>query len=170
MSKEKINAYKEKRKETIGSREAAAGLMGMSDDKLERIENGKQHPNAQDILIMSETYKAPELCNHFCHFDCEIGQKYVPEIRQEELPYIVMELLSGLYESEELGKLIIKIAGDNEITDDEIDDLVTVQFKLEKISMAIEALQLCIERKLGNDELSRETYEKAYKTLAEERK
>ena len=48
------NRYKTKRKEMGWSREAAAFELHMSDDKLERIENGKQLPSPKDVLDMSD--------------------------------------------------------------------------------------------------------------------
>ena len=68
------NIYLAKRKALGWSREYAAEQIGISDDKLERIENEKQLPNPQDVLIMSDVYQAPELCNHYCPGSCEIGQ------------------------------------------------------------------------------------------------
>ena len=44
------NRYKTKRREMGWSREAAAFELHMSDDKLERIENGKQRPTPKDVL------------------------------------------------------------------------------------------------------------------------
>ncbi len=75
--------YRSKREALGWSREHAAEQIGISDDKLERIENGKQLPNPQDVLLMSDVYQAPELCNYYCSHDCPIGRKYVPEIREK---------------------------------------------------------------------------------------
>lgn len=67
-------------------------------------------------------YKAPELCNYFCHSDCEVGQLYVPE-------------------------------------------LLEIQQTLEQLSIMIEALQLCLEKKLDKGEIDKETYDKARAAL-----
>lgn len=135
----------------------------MSDDKLERIENEKQLPNPQDVLIMSDVYKSPELCNYFCNRDCEIGQKYVPKVPDDELPGIILKLLGSIYDVEDIEKLLVKITKDNKIDDSEIENLATAQCALEHLSIMTEALQLCIERKINNDELSKDKYETAYK-------
>ena len=135
----------------------------MSDDKLERIENGKQLPTPQDVLRMSDGYKAPELCNYFCNHDCEIGQQYVPEVPDSSLPTIILNLLSAVNEFEDMEKQLISITADEAIDDDEIPEMVRIQSTLEQLSIMIEALQLCIEKKIDNGEIDRETYEKARK-------
>ena len=122
-TKESATLYLAKRKELGWSREYASEQLGISDDKLERIENEKQLPNPQDVLIMSDVYHAPELCNYYCSRDCEIGQLYVP-----------------------------KVPG-----------LAQAQYTLEQLSIMIEALQLCVERKIDKGEISKELYDAAYK-------
>lgn len=163
QSDNKTSLYRQKREELGWSREYAAEQLGMSDDKLERIENEKQLPNAQDVLIMSDVYKTPELCNYFCNRDCEIGQKYVPKVPDDELPGIILNLMGSIYDVEDIEKLLVKITKDNTIEDSEIENLATAQCTLEQLSIMIEALQLCVERKIDNGELSRDLYEKAYK-------
>ena len=162
----KITFYRQKREELGWSRERAAEKLGMSDDKLERIENEKQLPNAQDVLIMSDIYKSPELCNYFCNRDCEIGQKYVPEVPNDELPGIILNLLNSIYQLEDIEKMLVKVTADNTIKDEEIEDLANAQYTLEQLSILIEALQLCVERKIDNGELSKELYDAAYKKAA----
>ena len=49
---------------------------------LERIENGKFNIHPEEVILLSEIYKEPSLCNHYCSKMCEIGQKYVPEIKR----------------------------------------------------------------------------------------
>ena len=167
--KETTNIYLLKRKELGWSREYAAEMIGISDDKLERIENEKQHPNPQDVLIMSDVYQAPELCNYYCSRDCEIGRSYVPEVPKAELPGIILHLLDSVYAVEDIEKILVKITADNMIDESEVEDLANAQYTLERLSIMIEALQLCVERKIDKGEISLSAYEAAYKK-AESRK
>ncbi len=166
MSEQKVSRYRQFRNELGWSREHAAEELGMSDDKLERIENGKQIPNPQDVLIMSRAYRVPHLCNYYCHNVCEIGSKYVPEVPDRELPDIILRLLNSVYEAEDIRELLIRITADGVIDDDEIEHLVDVQGTLEELSIMIEALQLCIERKVINGEITKELYEDAMQKQA----
>ena len=165
-TKEKSTLYLAKRKAMGWSREYASEQLGMSDDKLERIENEKQLPNPQDVLIMSDVYKAPELCNYYCNKDCEIGRLYVPKVPDTELPGIILRLLSSIYEVDDIEKLLVRITADDMIDDDEVADLARAQYTLERLSVMIEALQLCVERKIDNGEISEKLYNAAYEAAA----
>ncbi len=167
--RETTNLYLLKRKEMGWSREYAAEQIGISDDKLERIENEKQLPNPQDVLIMSDVYQAPELCNYYCHRDCEIGRQYVPEVPKAELPGIILRLLDSVYAVQDIEKILVKITADDVIEESEVDDLAHAQYILERLSIMIEALQLCIERKIDRGEISRQAYETACKKAAARR-
>lgn len=162
-AKEPTTLYLAKRKELGWSREYASEQLGISDDKLERIENEKQLPNPQDVLIMSDVYQSPELCNYYCSRDCEIGKLYVPKVPDTELAGIILRLIASIYETRDIEKLLVKITADESIDDSEIEELAQAQYTLEQLSIMIEALQLCIERKIDKGEIPKETYDTAYK-------
>ena len=165
MAKNTNNIYRIAREHLGWSREVAAEELGMSDDKLERIENDKQSPNPQDVKIMSNVYHAPELCNLYCHHQCEVGHQYVPEIPEKDLPDIVVKLLNSVYEVNDIKKVLLSITADGEISDDEIPTLVEIQYALERLSKATEALQLCIERKIDDGVISKDLYVKELKEI-----
>lgn len=165
MVTQSTNRYRQARENLGWSREVAAEELGMSDDKLERIENDKQSPNPQDVLNMSNVYHAPDICNYHCHCVCEIGQQYVPEISDSELPGIILKLLDSVYAVDDIKRILINITADEEISDDEIPELIHVQYQLERLSKATEALQLCIERKIDDGEISKEAYVRELKKV-----
>lgn len=157
--------YKEKRKEMSLSREKASEMLAMSDDKLERIENGKQIPYPEDVLLMSEKYSAPELCNYYCSHQCAIGERFTQEIPSTELPSIVVKLLDSIYDVEDIDKLLVGITADEKISEDEIPDMALVQHTLEQLAVMTEALKLNIQKKISTGEIDRAAYEEAYNTL-----
>ena len=53
---------------------------------------------------------------------------------------------------------LIEITVDGQISDDEIADFVFIQKELEKISIAVETLQLWCERMLDNGVIDQEVY------------
>lgn len=55
---------------------------------------------------------------------------------------------------------LIRITADGVIDDSEIDDFVSIQEELEKISIAVEALQLWTEQMVANGAINMEQYEK----------
>ena len=147
------------------SREYAAEKLGFSDDKLERIENGKQAPAALDVLAMAELYKVPGLCNYYCHNSCEIGKKYVPEVEISDLPTVIIRLLDSLYKVEDIKKPLINITADGVIDDDEIPELVRVKSILDNLSEMTSALNILIESKIMNGEINSELYKTAKEKL-----
>lgn len=158
--------YKVKRRELGISREKAAFKLSMSEDKLERIENGKQIPYPEDVLNMADKYMAPELCNYYCSNQCAIGRKYIPEIPDETLPQIVLKLLDAIYDTEDLDKLLVSITADEVISEEEIESMASVQYTLDSLSDMIDALGLNIEKKISRGEIDRKAYTEAYAELA----
>lgn len=147
-TRENKNIYQLSREEAGFTREKASEAMGcISDDRIEKIESEKSLPHPDEILLMSECYKKPELCNYFCSHECPIGQKYVPEVRSKELSQIVLEILAHLNAMEEERKRLIEISVDGRIAEDEKEDFRKIQEKLEEVSRTVDSLRLWIRRR-----------------------
>ena len=147
-TRENKNIYQLSREEAGFTREKASEAMGcISDDRIEKIESEKSLPHPDEILLMSECYKKPELCNYFCSHECPIGQKYVPEVRSKELSQIVLEVLAHLNAMEEERKRLIEISVDGRIAEDEKEDFRKIQEKLEEVSRTVDSLRLWIRRR-----------------------
>ena len=129
-------------------------------ERLERIENGKLEIHPEEVMLLSEIYGEPTLCNHFCAKDCPIGKKYVPEIKVKDLAQIVLEMLSSLNSMKKSQERLIEITADGIIEDDEIKDFVYIQKELERISVTVEALQLWVEQMIAENKIDKEKYEK----------
>lgn len=145
---EKRKSEFQKRREALGlSREKAAKMMpGINDDRIERIEKGKALATPEDVLLMSKAYKDPELCNYYCANCCAIGKKYVPAVKVSDLSRIVLEVEASL--NSFLGKrsFLVEIASDGVVSASELKEFKGIQADLERLSRAIEALQLWTER------------------------
>ncbi len=127
-------------------------------ERLERIENGKFNIHPEEVILLSEIYKEPALCNYYCSKVCEIGQKYVPEIKTKDLAQIVLEMLSSLNSMKKSQERLIEITADGNIDDDEIKDFVFIQQELERISITVETLQLWVERMLADGKINLDKY------------
>ena len=130
----------------------------LAPERLERIENGKFNILPEEVILLSEIYKEPALCNHYCSKVCEIGQKYVPEIKTKDLAQIVLEMLSSLNSMKKSQERLIEITADGNIDDDEIKDFVFIQQELERISITVETLQLWVERMLADGKINLDKY------------
>ena len=148
-TRENKTIYQQLREEDNLTREKAAELLEfISEDRLERIENEKSQPAPEDVIQMAQVYNAPELCNYYCSHQCPIGQKYVPPVEMTELPAIILETVASLNAVYPLTNRLIEISRDGKITKDEIPDFSNIQENLEKVSRAIEALQLWVEKEV----------------------
>ena len=87
----------------------------------------------------------------------------MPKVPNAELPGIILHLLDSVYAVEDIEKILVKITADNKIDESEVEDLANAQYTLERLSIMIEALQLCVERKIDQGEIDRKAYDAAYK-------
>lgn len=126
--------------------EASEKMTAVSDSKIEKFEYEIQEPTPYDIIQMADAYKRPDLCNYYCSHKCEIGHRYVPEVEVTDLSNIILETIAGLNEINPLTGRLIQIARDGKISDDEMKDFAFISKKLDEISLAIDSLNLWIDK------------------------
>ena len=161
--KENKNIYQTTREGLKLTREAASELLEtIAPERIEKIENERVMPHRDEVLLMSDKYKQPTLCNYYCANQCPIGAQYVPEVKIKDLSQIVLETLASLNAMQKKKDRLIEITVDGHISGDELADFVQIQDELEKISIAVETLQLWCERMLDTGAIDPEQY-RAYK-------
>lgn len=75
------NIYQTTRENLALTREEASELLvTVSPERIEKIENERSLPYPDEVLVMADKYKQPNLCNFYCANQCPIGQQYVPEV------------------------------------------------------------------------------------------
>ncbi len=157
--KENKNAYFKRREELGLTRDKASELLeSISPERIEKIENEKCDPHPEEVLIMAEKYKSPELCNYYCSNQCRIGQQYVPEVKIQDLSQIVLKMLSSLNAVQRSKERLIDITADGQIDNTELEEFISIQEDLEKISITVETLQLWSEQMLANGSIDMERY------------
>lgn len=167
-NKDNKNIYFRKREELGLTRDKASELLeSIPPDRIEKIENERVEPHPDEILIMADKYKCPELCNYYCANQCPIGQQYVPEVKVNNLSQIVLKMLASLNAVQKKQVRFIEITEDERIDDDELEDFVDIQIELEKMSIAVETLQLWSERMLANGQIDQKEYERIKKLKLE---
>ena len=133
---------------------ASEKMVGISASRIEKIEYETQAPTPYDVVQMADCYKKPELCNYFCSHRCEIGDRYVPEIEVSELSNIILETIASLNEISPLTGRLIQIARDGKITDDEIKDFAFISKKLDEVSLAIDSLNLWVDKTASENNIN----------------
>ena len=158
-TKENKNIYHKTRESLQLTREAASVLLeSITPERIEKIENERSLPHPDEVLILAAKYKRPSLCNYYCSNQCPIGRTYVPEVKVKELSSIVLEMLASLNSANRKQERLIEITADGKIDDEEIDDFIHIQEELERISVAVETLQLWVERMLATGAIAPEAY------------
>ena len=158
-TKENKSPYQTTRESLKLTREAASELLeAMSPERIEKIENDRTMPHPDEVLLMAQKYKQPRLCNYYCANQCPIGQQYVPEVKIKDLSQIVLEMLASLNSMGKQKDRLIEITADGKVTGDELADFIYIQEELERISIAVETLQLWSEKMLATGVIDVEQY------------
>ena len=153
------NIYQTTRENLALTREEASELLeAITPERIEKIENERTLPHPDEVLLMAEKYKQPGLCNYYCANQCPIGQQYVPEVKIKDLSQIVLEMLASLNSMQKKKERLIEITVDGEVSKDELEDFIYIQEELERISIAVETLQLWSERMLATGVIDVEQY------------
>ena len=159
-TKENKNVYQTTREALHLTREAAGELLEIiPPERIEKIESERSLPHPDEVLTMADKYKQPGLCNYYCANQCPIGQEYVPEVKIKDLSQIVLEMLASLNSMNRRKERLIEITADGVISDDELEDFIHIREELERISIAVETLQLWSERMLATGAINAEQYE-----------
>ena len=168
-TRENKNIYQLTRENLKLTRETASELLeSIPPERIEKIENERSFPHPDEVRTMAEKYKKPDLCNYYCANQCPIGQEYVPEVKIKDLSQIVLEMLASLKSMNRRKDRLIEITADGVISDDELEDFIRIREELERISIAVETLQLWSERMLATGAINPEQYE-AYERRRAER-
>lgn len=137
------NRYLEIRQEIGLTREEASELLeSVSEDRLEKIENNRSAIHPDEVLLMSEKYKKPSLCNYYCSSECPIGKKYIPRLQVKELKEMTFDMIICLEKVTKDRDRFLEIVEDGTISDEEMDDLIKIEKNLTSISNTIQTLKL----------------------------
>ena len=96
-----------KSNERLSSREGAAEEIGIDRTRLARIELGSTIPYQEEVLLMADCYKAPELKGNYCREMCPLG-KNIPKIENAGLDRISLRMLSSLKKINEARTVTLK--------------------------------------------------------------
>lgn len=141
-------------KQGLTREKASEKMTGVSASRIEKIEYDLQDPTPYDVIQMADCYKRPDLCNYYCSHRCAIGARYVPEVEVAELSNIILETIASLNDINPLTNRLIQIARDGKITDDEIRDFAFISRKLDEVSLAIDSLNLWIDKTASENNIN----------------
>ena len=126
----------------LGSREGASEVTGIDRTRLANIELGTINPHPEEVLMLSDTYNAPELQNHFCSHLCPLGIGTISPIELEELERVTLQLISAMKSLPEVKDGIIDIAADGVIDAKEKPRMEQYLEVLDEITNKAQTLEL----------------------------
>lgn len=119
----------------------------LDENKLVKIEHGTVKMQPDDVVALSKAYNRPELRNYYCCHQCSIGKLDAPEVDDANNVHKTLVEMSVSLESINAKKMrLMEILADGKVDDTEILDLSKILEELEKISMAVEAIQIWCEK------------------------
>lgn len=124
---------------------------GMTEDRLERIENKKATMFAEDALVLADIYDCPKIINYYCAHDCKIGKEgYVKEVKPSDLAMISVSTLNAVNKLSMQKERLLEIVEDGEITPDEYDDFNIIKDNMERIYDTVNSLKLWIDEAISS--------------------
>ena len=132
----------------LGSREGASEETGIDRTRLARIELGSLTPYPEEVLLMSDTYNAPEIANFYCSKMCPLGKRTVPPAEMRTIDRLTIRIIAALSDANEIRDTILSIAEDGEVTPDEKDQVLEVVAALKQIQVTAQELQMWVTKHL----------------------
>ena len=131
----------------LNSREGAAEEMGIDRSRLARIELGSTIPYPEEVLLMADVYKSPELKNHFCRELCPLG-KNVHQIECSSLDRIGIRAMSSFRKISEAKEILLDITEDGIIDASEKPELNKIIEILDEVESITHSLKAWVEKNL----------------------
>lgn len=99
----------------LASREGAADETGIDRSRMARVELGSANPTPEEVLLLADTYDAPQLLNYYCSMCCPIGRQNVKPCAVQEFDRVMMQALAALQGTDKISAAIISIAQDGRV-------------------------------------------------------
>lgn len=140
-----------KNNDRMSSREGASEETGIDRKRLQRIEIGTLEPYPEEIMLMADTYHAPELLNFYCTNACPIGRRTVPQAELQEIDRLTVKFLNALGNMRGLDEDLLLIAKDGKVSNDELPKLKTLLKAVKQMAGIAYEMQLFIDKQKGEE-------------------
>lgn len=138
------------RDKNFKSREKASEFLGIGKDQLYNYETGLCKNIPTDVIVkMADIYNSPELLNYYCCNSCPIGKLTVPRVSKENINNIYklsINIFNLLGLGNDMGKKLLDVVEDGEITEDEKPTIDYIVDNLKKLSGFTNDLVIALEK------------------------
>lgn len=148
---DKENSYLRARKEAaktdsrFKSRERASEILNISPDTLYNIESGRTKTiSAENIVAMAEAYNAPELITDYCMRECPVHGFLPLATKERGIQGIVLRMIKRFNygELQTMKEMMVEVAEDGQVSEDEIPRVREIVEQLEKIAETISEMKI----------------------------
>lgn len=138
-----------KTNERLSSRDGAAEETYIDRKRLQRIEVGTLEPYPEEVMIMADTYHAPELLNYYCTTACPIGKHTVPRAEFQQLDRLTAKFLNAIEGLRGTDRELLHIAEDGKVSEDERPRLENILAAITKIAAIGCEIRMYLDKEEG---------------------
>lgn len=126
--------------EPLGSREGASEELGIEKTRLARIETGIKNPYPDEVVMMAEVYKCPELKNYYCREMCPLGHD-LPVIEDITVERLVIRAIRSMREIGTARETLLDIMQDGIVDQMERADFELIIAAMEELGEVTQNLK-----------------------------
>lgn len=132
----------------LASREGASEYLGMDRTRLSRIELDSQVPLPEDVLLMADLYRRPELCNHYCTRICPIGRKTMLPLIEGSLSEMAIKLYCAAHDMDEPAEKFLRMMADGKLDAMETEELAEIVPEIESFTNVLQSWLVIAKKQL----------------------
>ena len=149
--------------DSLASREGASEMLGTDRTRLARIELGSQDPLPEDVLLMADLYKRPELCNHYCTKICPIGRKTMLPMIDGTMSEMAIKLYCGAHDMDEPAEKFLRMMADGKLDAMETEELKQIVPEIEGFTNILQSWLLIAKKQLeGGERIEKKWIHESY--------
>lgn len=134
--------------DSLASREGASEMLGTDRTRLARIELGSQDPLPEDVLLMADLYRRPELCNHYCTKICPIGKKTMEPMVEGSLPELAIRSFFAAHDIDQPAEEFLKMMEDGKLDSKDKERLEKILPEIRKTVNVFNTLLVMLSKEL----------------------
>ena len=134
--------------DSLASREGASEMLGTDRTRLARIEHGSQDPLPEDVLLMADLYRRPELCNHYCTKICPIGKKTMEPMVEGSLPELAIRSFFAAHDIDQPAEEFLKMMEDGKLDSKDKERLEKILPEIRKTVNVFNTLLVMLSKEL----------------------
>ncbi|WP_283650094.1 helix-turn-helix domain-containing protein [Clostridium butyricum] len=135
------NIYQIARESSGLTQEKASELIDISVDALRSYEYDRRVPSDKVVIKMIEIYDAQFLAYQHLKTKSKLGDRLLPNLKIKNFSEAVLTLDTEISDYDGFCKKLFKIASDNKVNDDEVEEFEKIMKELDEVVEAIMTLK-----------------------------